>query len=297
MEEVQTRQRKEKKDLQGRITQKKRNATKRTRKGINDECDSLQRELEQRHQLEIDAVRCQSDRTSDVADAEEERNLKVREIEAPPPNGTADSELKASSSIDLPSTPMPRKPNRQKARLARRAAEQEAQAAQAADEAANLPDRRKQEMTAMQTHIERLGFQEISIRPDGHCMYSAVATLLQDSNSDQGSLDTGGLFPHQAVRAETARFISTHAADFEAFVEDPIDQYTNKIKNTTEWGGQIELQAISRAYGFEINVLQADGRIERIESGTESQSQPIWLSYYRHSFGLGEHYNALRKTA
>ncbi len=47
----------------------------------------------------------------------------------------------------------------------------------------------------------------------------------------------------------------------------------------------------------DINVLQADGRVEKIESGLESETGSIWLTYYRHSFGLGEHYNALKKIS
>ena len=146
----------------------------------------------------------------------------------------------------------------------------------------------------MRKHFEKLGLKEISIRPDGHCMYSAVALLLQDTSTQQHRFESNDLPAYQAVRAETASFISNHATEFEPFLEEPIDQYTTKINNTAEWGGQLELQAIARAYGVDINVLQADGRIEKISSGRESLSKAIWLTYYRHSFGLGEHYNALK---
>jgi len=69
-----------------------------------------------------------------------------------------------------------------------------------------------------------------------------------------------------------------------------------KIKDTAEWGGQLELQAIARAFAVQVNVLQADGRVEKIESETGSKDDPVWLAYYRHSFGLGAHYNALKKA-
>jgi OTU domain-containing protein 6 len=297
MEELQSKHRKEQKDLQGRITQKKKNVTKKTRNGINEECERLQRELQDRQQAEIDALTDDVGKQLDSLRLSEEHQQK--EPERLQSNGTVTPELadpstpyELSSGLQQP----PKKPNRQKARLARRAAEQQVQAAQAAEEAAKIPDLRKQEIASMQKHFEKLGFREISIRPDGHCMYSAVAMLLQGPTLDR-QLETGGLLPYQAVRAETARFISKHPADFEAFLEEPIDQYTHKIKNTAEWGGQLELQAISRAYGVDINVLQADGRIEKIESGVEKKTGPIWLTYYRHSFGLGEHYNALQKDS
>lgn len=297
MEELQSRHRKEQKDLQDRITQKKKNATKKTRKGVNDECERLQRDLQDRQQSEIDALTGRLDQDLDSLHIEEKQPSEASE--APQINGNADdpnpAESKTLGEMNSMTQQSFKKPNRQKARLARRAAEQEAQAAKAAEEAANLPDLRKQEISAMQKHFGKLGLKEIFIQPDGHCMYSAVAMLLQDTTSDQRNFDTGGLLPFRAVRAETAKFISQHAADFEAFLEEPIDQYTNKIKNTTEWGGQLELQAIARAYNVDINVLQADGRIEKIESGAKSDAEPIWLTYYRHSYGLGEHYNALKK--
>ena len=296
MEELQSKHRKEQRDLQGRITQKKKNATKKTRKGVNDECDRLQRELQDRQQAEIGGLT--GSLRPDIDSLHIEDELKEENSEPPPVDGPANTkpaDLSPSEEISTPSQHSSKKPNRQKARLARRAAEQESQAAQAAEEAAKLPDLRKQEIAAMREQFEKLGLAEVSIRPDGHCMYSAVAMLLQETSTDERKFDFTGLRPYQAVRVETASFISKHPTEFEAFLEEPIDQYTKKIETTAEWGGQLELQAIARAYCVDINVLQADGRIENIESGGASEAEPIWLTYYRHSFGLGEHYNALKK--
>jgi OTU domain-containing protein 6 len=91
--------------------------------------------------------------------------------------------------------------------------------------------------------------------------------------------------------------MEAHPNDFVGFLEEPIEAYARKIKDTAEWGGQLELQAIAKSYNVDINVLQADGRIEKITSGgSEDGHKTIWLAYYRHSFGLGEHYNALNKA-
>lgn len=298
MEELQNKHRREQIDLQGRITQKKKNATKKTRKGVNGECEGLQTELHDRQRVELDAlsIHLEGDDAhslhNDVEEEDEAQSLQLNGI-------TPSKPAQFSSSPDLLFNPQnsTKKPNRQKARLARRAAEQEAQAEQAAEEAAKLPDLRQKEVASMQEHFEKLGFKEVSVRPDGHCMYSAVAMLLRDAVAGQCKFEIGDLLPYKAVRVETARFISEHPDDFEPFLEESIEQYTYKIKNTTEWGGQLELQAIARAYGVEINVLQGDGRIEKIESGMQSKAEPLWLTYYRHSFGLGEHYNALKRKS
>ncbi len=299
MEELQTKHRKEQRDLQARFTQKKKNSTKKTRKGVNDECDRLQRDLQVRQQAEVDALSgpLQHGQLDPLNSEEEEKEEKTESPLKPTGNANGKSDnLSLSDEVSPTLQQASKKPNRQKARLARRAAEQEAQAVQAAQEAVGLPDLRMQEIENMRKHFDKLGLMETSIRPDGHCMYSAIAMLLPSIMSDEDKVESDDMLPYQVVRARTAQFISQHADDFDPFLEEPIEQYTNKIKHTAEWGGQLELQAIARAYGIDINVLQADGRVEKIGSGRQSETDAIWLTYYRHSFGLGEHYNALKKA-
>jgi OTU domain-containing protein 6 len=189
----------------------------------------------------------------------------------------------------------------------------------AAEEAANQTNYRGNEQDVMDAVFKKLGLREVEVTPDGHCLYSAVAKQLDESGvglrpdpsrillqpSTQTRIDTVTSPQHdgyRAVRAVTADFITEHKEDFEAFMEDPLDVYTRKIKLTAEWGGQLELQAIARAYGVDINVVQKDGRLEKIECGDmnsfdeeEQRRRVVWLAYYRHTYGLGEHYNALFK--
>ncbi|EAW10779.1 deubiquitinase OTU2 [Aspergillus clavatus NRRL 1] len=329
MEELLARHRKEQKDLQGRITQKKKSATKKTRRGINEECDRLQHELSERHQAEIAELNGEPRQPVDgfedlslrASDAEDENTTKSNAV-----NGTDDTDRPSDSTAsnsnpasETASGPRTKKPNRQKARLARRAAEQAAQAEIAAEEAAKQVDHRGNEREVMEGVFKRLGLKEIEINPDGHCLYSAIANQLEEAGlglkpdpqrmvlqpQTQSRIDTVASPKHdgyRAVRAVAADFIVDHKDDFEAFMEEPLDQYTRKIKLTAEWGGQLELQAIARAYGININVIQGDGRIEKIEAGDaddfdeeEMKKRVIWLAYYRHTYGLGEHYNALTK--
>jgi len=295
MEELLAKHRKEKRDLQGRITQKKKNATKKTRKGVNDECEGLERELAEKQEAEIAALDGESpDQIESGVDgltfgepvdgSDHEETTEV--------NGTKAEDSDAQSFADQSRA---KKPNRQKARLARRAAEQEAQAAAAALEAESLPDLRKQEVAAMIKQMESRGLTETMIRPDGHCLFSACAhSMSPEQVTKSGPKKT----PHENVRFAAAEFMTTHPDDFEAFMEEPLESYVKKIRDTAEWGGQLELQAIARSYHIDINVLQADGRVEKVSSGSKKagESDDIWLAYYRHSFGLGEHYNALKKV-
>lgn len=322
MDDLLSKHRKEQKDLQGRITQKKKSATKKTRKGINDECERLQRDLSEKQQAEIaqlngdpaeglENLSLEDDQPADDEDSKQDK----------PTEEPQEAEPTAESTPEPSSASNSRKPNRQKARLARRAAEQAAQSAAAAEEAATQTNYRGNEQEVMDAVFKKLGLKEIEVTPDGHCLYSAVAKQLDESGlglrpdpsrivlqpSTQSRIDTVASPQHdgyRAVRAVTADFIMEHKGDFEAFMEEPLESYTRKIKLTAEWGGQLELQAIARAYGVEINVVQKDGRLEKIESGDsdsfdeeEKRKRVIWLAYYRHTYGLGEHYNALVKKS
>jgi OTU domain-containing protein 6 len=82
-------------------------------------------------------------------------------------------------------------------------------------------------------------------------------------------------------------------------MEEPLDDYLRKIRETGEWGGHMELMALAKAYGVNINVLHSDGRVDKIEPGegtSPEEGKEIWLGYYKHGFGLGEHYNSLREA-
>ncbi|KAK5049470.1 hypothetical protein LTR84_004399 [Exophiala bonariae] len=297
MDELLARHSKEKRDLASKIAQKKKSATKKTRKGVNDDCERLERELGEKHAAEIQELQPQD--PDDLPSAVEDLAI-ADDVVGPGDVANALSEQVSASATnsETPSEagsgfqPRAKKPNRQKERLARRAAEQEAAAHAAELEAKNQPDRREQEMSAMKKQMESLNLRETPIRPDGHCLFSACAHSMPSEEITKGDQSQE---PYQRVRSSAAAFMSTHPDDFVPFLEEPLDAYVDKIRDTAEWGGQLELQAIARSYNVDINVLQADGRVEKINSASGDNKNIIWLAYYRHSFGLGEHYNALTK--
>lgn len=326
MEELAARHKKEQRDLQAKITQKKKNATKKTRKGVNDECERLQQELDEQQRLEIIALDGENgadqreDHDVPLGAGEKEEKEVPNNCGMPATNNDCGSQVDASVNSRAQSS-HPMKSNRQKARLARRAADRVRQSEIAAEEAAKQTDHRGNEKEAMESAFKRLGLHEIDITPDGHCLYSAIAYQLDEKglglrpDPERINLSSATLsrintvsFPkhdgYRAVRAVTADFINEHSEDFVPFMEESLDEYTRKIKLTAEWGGQLEIQAISRAYGIEINVLQQDGDIINFEPGDinewteeDSRRRKLWLAYYRHTYGLGEHYNALEQRS
>lgn len=310
MEELQARHRKEQRELQGLITQKKKSAPKKLRKGVNDECAKLEAELRERQENEI-AELGGEDGANQLSDSDSEEEQQ-EELETPAKtndrntdritNGVSslvvDDEHEGSSAQPAGG----KKRNRQKERLARRAAERDEEVAKAAEEAANMPDPRAKEQEIMETAMKAKGLLMIPIRADGHCLYSAVADQLK---ARQIGLYprirpdvVNGEEPYRTVRRTTAAYITENKDDFEPFLEEPLDTYVRKVGETAEWGGQLELTALAKAYEVDIGVLDGNGGVHDIEGSKEKddESNKIWLAYYRHGFGLGEHYNSLRKA-
>ncbi|KAK1987124.1 hypothetical protein LZ30DRAFT_703299 [Colletotrichum cereale] len=334
LEQMQARHRKEQRDLVGRITSKKKNATKKTRKGVNEECAELERRLKEQQEEELAALvgggavvdpdaagevedattKEDNDDAAEVADRLKETSLSEP---APPTPPTEDG----------PQTPgqgqgqgQGKKRNRQKERMARRAAELEAAAVKAEEEARGMTDHRGAEKTYMLNEFKTHSLAEKEIAPDGHCLFSAVADQLAQKGIPLGGPDaaSGGgqqeqqqqhqQQPYKVVRRAAAEWMAGHPDDFAPFLEEDLEAYARKIRDTAEWGGQLELAALANVYGVEIRVVQ-DGRTERIGpsagddvDGAASEKpgagkKEIWLAYYRHGYGLGEHYNSLRKTA
>jgi OTU domain-containing protein 6 len=303
MEQMQARHRKEAKELQGRITQKKKQATKKTRKGVNDECTRLEEDLKTKQQAELAALSGDIPPADDVPDLESDVEEQQAVSETPQPENKLNGVTKQLASTTLSEAgtseggQMPKR-NRQKERLARRAAEQEAEALKAEEEAAKLPNWKRQERTAMLKAFKDHSLEEREIRPDGHCLFSSVADQLEQVGIDIGEeneAEKTERFRYKAIRRRAADYIKEHAAEFEAFLEEPLPVHVHKIRDTAEWGGQVELMALAKSYNVEICVLQ-NGRVDKFAPSEDAKDlETIWLAYYHHGYGLGEHYNSLRK--
>jgi len=310
LETLQARHRKEQRDLVSRITQKKKQASKKTRKGVNDECERLERELKERQDLELRALNGESEDVEDVKHEVEDEN-EDHDIEEAVAKLSLDTTTPSSKESSLNNPPpdsaqdgRKKKPNRAKERLARRAASQAAIVAEAEREAATAPNPRalEHERMATQLSLHKLALHEI--RADGHCLYAAVADQLKTR-----ALDLAPKIPitvagegkdgqtYKEVRCAAADWIQAHSEDFAGFMEDPLPEHVRKIRETGEWGGHLELLALARTYGVRICVLHSDGRVDRIQPEDQAgELEEIWLGYYKHSHGLGEHYNSLRKA-
>ena len=314
LEALQQKHLKEQRDLASRIAQKKKQASKKTRKGVNDECDRLERELRERQAGELRDLTGGAAADDEAQESEGEEVTQGNgavdvQIEGLSINGRADESAPTTTAqSEAGSSNAPgKKKNRQKERLARRKAEQDAAVAQAEEEARNAPNPRELEKQRFEPLLADRKLALYEIRADGHCLYAAVADQL---STREMSLEpripitlseTDKALPYKKTRYAAAGWIESNADDFAPFMEDPLQEHVRKIRETGEWGGHVELMALARGYGVRICVLHADGRVDRVEpkDGGEGDGEgegEIWLGYFRHSHGLGEHYNSLRRV-
>lgn len=140
---------------------------------------------------------------------------------------------------------------------------------------------------------EKLCIKEI--QPDGNCLYRSIADqlLLDDPDMDFVKL-----------RKVAADYMRAHEQDFAPFTdceEEGADYatYCNRVENSTgevEWGGQLELRAISSALRREIQIYDSMAPLLVMDNDgdVDSGKSPIKLTFHRHFYTLGEHYNSVR---
>ncbi|KAK4230238.1 hypothetical protein QBC38DRAFT_469773 [Podospora fimiseda] len=303
LEQIQARHKKEQRDLQSQITQKKKNATKKTRKAVNNECAELEKRLKERQELEL--KKASGEQVPEVDDEPE-----CESESEPEPEPAVQDVTKRLESTTIDSSLQPQnlgkkaKGSRQKARLARRAAEVKAAAIAAESEAANMVNHRAIEREYMVREFETHSLEEKEIAPNGHCLFSSVADQLEINGipleSYPGIEPTITMMPYKIIRAVAADYIESHRHDYEDFIEKPFGEYVYDIRETGVWGGEMELDALAKAYGVEIKVVQ-EGPMHVVSPDTDDddydgkEKKTLWLAYYKHQYA-GEHYNSLRKT-
>ncbi|KAK8969679.1 hypothetical protein KSP40_PGU003301 [Platanthera guangdongensis] len=174
------------------------------------------------------------------------------------------------------------------------------------DEQSKIINHRMIENEKLDHKLAPLGLTINEIKPDGHCLYRAVA--------DQLSLNKDKVFSYLELRKMVASYMREHTTNFlPFFLEDgkiemdpkdlPLEyfhKYCDLVESTAAWGSQLELGALTHCLKKHIIVFSGSfpdvemGNEYKIESGNNSSLNPsIMLSYHRHAYGLGEHYNSV----
>ncbi|AMD22934.1 HHR165Wp [Eremothecium sinecaudum] len=305
-EEISARHRKERKDLQNQITSLKKQASKKTRKQVNLKCEELTKDLEQRHLSELKSFRVEHG----LEDKEESDNEDIS------PEQLLE-ELSLKQTIDeTPKPPaeeretVPKRSNRQKARLAKRDAEIARIKEEARAEAALQPDLKRMEQDTLNKICQMNGLVQYDIRPDGHCLFASILDQLRVRHGYESPKPY--VFPATyrgpqslqemnvpSLRQISCSYVREHRDDFIPYLFDEetmsikdLDEYTEKMETTAQWGGEIEILALSKVFQCCISVMMSGRSVHKVNED-EITNPELKLVYYKHSYSLGEHYNSL----
>ncbi|XP_071536845.1 deubiquitinase OTUD6B-like isoform X2 [Panulirus ornatus] len=282
------RHRKEKKELQAHIQQLKKsvNKDKKKKKELLDEITRLEQELKNRHQEELAALKSCEEEVAAVSNGVDSMNLPEEGSgepeEASNDTGATQPEEEQGSGRKISKA--------EKRRQKKAEANREREARIREGEANNKYSARNIEAEKLKKLLRERKLKMHEIKPDGNCMYAAIAHQM------------GGDTTVRWLRSQAGQFIRSNHEDFAPFITDPstgelltpeqFAEYCSKIENTPVWGGQPELRALSQVMQRKIEVLQAEG--SPIVFGEEcTDKKAILLAYYRHYYGLGEHYNSV----
>lgn len=151
--------------------------------------------------------------------------------------------------------------------------------------------------------LRTLGMHLVQTRPDGDCLFSAVA----DQATRVGLAQVvGGVVTVSQLRAAAAEAMRSTPEDYAPFLADvELEEWASTIEHTREWGGQLELRALADSLGSSIVVHSAGeppmrilgpnhrNRLSAVGDGRGSGRPELHVSYHREQFLLGEHYNSV----
>ena len=153
------------------------------------------------------------------------------------------------------------------------------------------PALRDMELDAINALLIPIKSRVKEIEPDGNCMYRSIS---EQAMRQDPSLD------YIKLRKIAADYMRTHAEDFAPFIEEGIDftNYCDRVENIqgkVEWGGQIEIRALSSALRREIQIYDSTAPVLVMDNDgdVDKSLDSIRITYHRHFYALGEHYNSV----
>ncbi|GLV45721.1 uncharacterized protein CBL_02741 [Carabus blaptoides fortunei] len=271
---------KERKDLQSQIQSLKKTCTKGDKKKKKDVAETiakLEQELDNKQSKELDELQHLS--ITEINNSESVENS----CENPEDNEEVD-ENEGSKGTKLSKA--------QKRRNKKAAEDKEREERIRKQEEDNKNGPRMIESEQINAILKDCGLKIHPVPADGNCLYCSVNHQLKTTGrtvvtvAELRKLTADYL---RATKDDILPFMS-HADSDEVFTDEQYEEYCSKVASTTEWGGQIEIQALSSALKCPIKVIQATAG--PTVQGEQFTGTPLVLTYHRHLYGLGEHYNS-----
>ena len=124
---------------------------------------------------------------------------------------------------------------------------------------------------------------------NGDCMFAAISHQRPGNNIDSLRQQTAEELRRN--KPEYHPFLTNASGDMMA--DDEFEEYCQKMASSkSAWGSQVELRAISQILKIQIEVIQGEGPVVVI--GQHGDQTPVVVSFHKHYFGLGEHYNSTK---
>lgn len=274
------RHRKEKKDLQAKVQAiKKTKVDKKKKKEQQDEIARLEAELESRHADELNKL----------------NSLNISEKPCAVESNENETELGNGEDDDVK---QPKISKAQRRREKKSQEDKERQAQIKAEEAMNKNSPRILEDKKIAEILSKRGLVSFAVPADGDCLYNAV----------KHQLARIGICEYETsdLRLMTADYIEDNKDSIICYMtnpdtgdilnEDEFRKYCHQVRNTKSWGGEIEVKALSSSLKCPIEIIQASGT-SPIHGEGEDPSRKLVLTYHRHMYRLGEHYNSTMEPA
>lgn len=257
------------------------------KKQVEDEIAKLSAQLKEKHSEELASLGY----SSSNGKQQDDLNTLVKAIAG----------VSVTSSLDRP------KPSKSLKRREKRAQQEAARELRIQEEKSNMISDGAIEDKELASKLEPLGLTVSEVKPDGHCLYRAV--------EDQLSLISGGSSPYSylELRKMVAGYMRDNSSDFLPFflsenaaegepdnsLVDRFQKYCEEVESTAAWGGQLELGALTHCLKKPMMIFSGSfpdvemGKEYKTDTVSDSAESSIMLSYHKHAFGLGGHYNSV----
>eukprot|EP00123_Amoebidium_parasiticum_P020302 comp47032_c0_seq1/m.47590 comp47032_c0_seq1/g.47590 ORF comp47032_c0_seq1/g.47590 comp47032_c0_seq1/m.47590 type:complete len:328 (-) comp47032_c0_seq1:613-1596(-) len=317
--DVELRHKTEKKLLQAQIMQLKKavpKGDKKKKKEIDQQIAKLQTDLAHRQKAELELMAqgrdlseldqylaemaskmalAEAQNKTDTQPAESQENLAENSGSTQKENGVEgeDEETHGEGSEEKAHKKSKAQKRREKKEL-----EESARRAAVLEECKGKVSNKSVEDSAFNMLLRAQGLAVHQIPADGHCLYAAMAHQLQY----RSRLPLGKIEDVKSLRHIAASHIRRHRDEYLPYMvndqgdmlsPDEFKTYCHKLETTNDWGGQLELRALAEALGEHIVVLQSNASPLPFGPPTPAGNEPLRLSYHRHTYGLGEHYNSV----
>ncbi|CRK89623.1 CLUMA_CG003235, isoform A [Clunio marinus] len=267
MEEILDRHRAEKKDLRNKIINMKRTSGKKDKKKLQEEITQMENDMIARHTEELEKLK--------LDDSKEE--------------GTS-PQIPHQENIEV--VQRISKAQKRRDKKEQDAKRREEELIQAEED--NKNSSRNLETKAINLILKARNLSLHTIKSDGDCLYNALKYQLEQVGINQ-TVESLRKIAADYIRANKDDIICymTSSKSDDLMSQDEFNDYCNQVENTKAWGSQIEIQAISHSLKVIIEVLQSSGT--PIITGSDFVGRPrLVVTYHRHFFGLGEHYNGTK---